>query len=66
MAGVGCGSPRRTHSLHAVPALSILVLAGWLVPSDNFLKKLHGARDCPQVNRKRAGPAGIGRKLCSA
>jgi hypothetical protein len=45
MAGVGCGTPRRTHSLHAVPAFSILVLAGWMVPSGNFLKKLHDASD---------------------
>lgn len=46
MAGVGCGTPRRTNSLHAVPAFSILVLdvwPGWQFPQ--AIATLYDARD---------------------
>ena len=46
MAGVCCGTPRRTNSLHAVPAFSILVLDVW--PEWQFpqaIASLYGAGD---------------------
>jgi hypothetical protein len=45
MAGVGCDTLRRTHSLHAVPVLSVLALD--LRPEWQFPQRIARRQRCP-------------------
>jgi hypothetical protein len=49
MAGVGCGTPWRTHSLHAVSAFSILVIDLW--PAWQFLQETAALCDAKDIYR---------------